>query len=104
MKLFDALKILVPVSKGGCVLGGVGSPTPSSNSLHLGVLKFNSILTQLAADHTVKGLVLQDGSPPPTLNAIASRCHHPCFRPTGYRLKVPTTSFLGSVNLLEQFM
>ena len=39
---------------------------------------------------------------PPLQMPITSPGCHLCFWPTGYRPEVPTTPFLGSINLLEQ--
>lgn len=61
-------------------------------------VNFDAICPETAPDSQVKGSVLQDCPPPLT---PYSGCNL-CFWSTSYRLEVPTTSPLGSINLLEQ--
>ena len=67
----------------------------------LGILQFNPILTlSTQRQHQipqVKGSVLQDRTSPPLQMPVTSPDCHLCF----YRLEVPTTPSLGSINLLE---
>ena len=70
----------------------------------LGILQFNSILILSTLYHQilqVKGSILQDYPLQPLQMPITSPGCHLGFWPTGYRLEVPMTPSLGSINLLE---
>lgn len=80
--------------------------TPTSNfPTQLGVPRFYTTLTlylELASDPT--GWVLSPHKTAPAQMPVTSPSCYLCFWSTGCESEVPTTSSLGSINLLEQLM
>lgn len=85
-----------------------GAPTPTSNSQTLArcpIVQLNRELASITWRHhqipQVESSVLQDCPPPYTHQMSLTSQGHLCFWPTCYRLEVPVTLSLSSVNLLE---